>query len=325
MSGLLCVNAATDPDVLRVYKKVIRDTDFIEMFEVASESFDDYNVTEEYINEKMKEFIGDVIETACAEKKAERLTENNLKSVMETIIIQHVISLEPTLFSIIIDNLTEEELSQAFSGEFPERFNGLYNVLYVELRYILGFDERGIDVIFDDMQGYEWAYEAVDSLFNARIINGMSDFSYCPGEYVTREQFVKLLCEAFNITQGELTTEFADVDKNEWYYQYIEKMASNGLINGLGDGNFGIGRNITRQDMAVMMYRVGEKLGYFSALPTKLPFNDSNSISSYAITAVNSLRAYGIVNGDDLNNFNPLSNANRAEAAQIIYNMYKLN
>ncbi len=323
--SFFCVNAATDPDVLRVYKKVITDSDFIELFNVASESFDDYNVTEDYIHSKMKEFIGGVINTAVTDKTYGRIDESNLKSQMKTIIIQHVLGLDATLFAIILDNLTEEEMNQAFSGEFPKRFNGLYNVLYIELQYILGYKDRGVDVIFDDMQGYEWSSEAVDSLFNARIVNGMSDFLYCPGENVTREQFVKLLCEAFEITKGELETEFLDADKNAWYYPYLLNMASNGLVNGLGDGNFGIGRNITRQDMAVMMYRVGEKLGYFSSMPAQKPFEDSNEIASYAITAVNSLRANGIINGDDKNRFNPQKFATRAEAAQIIYNMYKYN
>ncbi len=323
--GFFCVDAATDPNVLRVYKKVITDSDFIEMFDTASESFVDYNVTEEYINDKMKDFISGVINTALTDQTYGRLTEENLKSEMKSIIIQHVMALDSTLFSIILDNLTSEELNQAFSGQFPARFNGLYNVLYIELQYILGYKERGVDIIFDDMQGYEWSFEAVDSLFNARIVNGMSDFMYCPGDNVTREQFVKLLCEAFEITQGELETEFSDADKNSWYYPYLKNMSSNGLINGLGDGTFGVGKNITRQDMAVMMYRVGENLGYFSSMPPQLPFNDSNEIASYAVTAVNSLRALGIVNGDTDNNFNPLSNATRAEAAQIIYNMYKIN
>jgi len=79
--GFFCVNAATDPDVLRVYKKVITDSDFIEMFDTASESFDDYNVTEEYINDKMKEFISGVINTALTDKKKNILNTKNVRVI----------------------------------------------------------------------------------------------------------------------------------------------------------------------------------------------------------------------------------------------------
>lgn len=324
LSSMLCVNAAWEPDVIRVYKKVITDENFSELFSEASNTFDDYGVTEEYVNEKLKKLISDVINTAHTDKKSGKLTKDNAKTEMKPIIIQHILALDATVFAIITDNLSEEELNKSFAGEFPKRFNSLYSVLYTELWYILGYMERGVEIIFDDMQGYEWAYEAVDTLFNAKIVNGMSDFLYCPAQFVTREQFAKLLCEAFDIKKGELEVDFFDADKNAWYYPYVENMASNGLINGVGNGFFGVGSNITRQDMAVMMYRVGEKLGYFSVSPSVNPFNDENSIAPYAIKAVKTLREQGIVKGDNMGNFNPSSNATRAEAAQIIYNMYKL-
>ncbi len=324
LSSPLCVNAAWEPDVIRVYKKVITDEQFSELFNEASKTFDAYGVTEEYVTDKLKTLISDVINTALADKKSGKLTKGNAKTEMKPIIIQHILALDATVFAIITDNLSEEELNKSFAGEFPKRFNSLYSVLYTELWYILGYTERGVEIIFDDMQGYEWANEAVDTLFNAKIVNGMSDFLYCPKQFVTREQFAKLLCAAFDIEKGELEVSFSDADKNAWYYPYIEIMASNGLINGIGNGIFGVGSNITRQDMAVMMYRVGEKLKYFSLSPTNYPFNDSGLIAPYAIKAVNTLREQGIVNGDNMGNFNPTSNATRAEAAQIIYNMYKL-
>ena len=51
------------------------------------------------------------------------------------------------------------------------------------------------------------------------------------------------------------------------------------------------------------------------------PFGDENDIRSYALDAVNTLKAEKIVNGDQNNNFNPLANTTRAEAAVIIYNV----
>ena len=95
-----------------------------------------------------------------------------------------------------------------------------------------------------------------------------------------------------------------------------------GIVGGIGDGLFGTGRNITRQDMAVMIYKaltakgVGLEAG-------ALAFSDSAAVSDYAKDAVAALANAEIINGQGDNTFNPNGEATRAEAASIIYGMYK--
>ena len=64
-----------------------------------------------------------------------------------------------------------------------------------------------------------------------------------------------------------------------------------------------------------------DKTGRTSGDAGAEPFGDENDIRSYALDAVNTLKAEKIVNGDQNNNFNPLANTTRAEAAVIIYNV----
>ncbi len=46
---------------------------------------------------------------------------------------------------------------------------------------------------------------------------------------------------------------FTDVDKDAWYYPYVASaLKFNIIVNGMGDGSFGMNLNIKRQDMAVM-------------------------------------------------------------------------
>ena len=94
-----------------------------------------------------------------------------------------------------------------------------------------------------------------------------------------------------------------------------------GLVQGIGDNQFAPNANIVRQDMAVIIKNILDKTGRTSGAAGAEPFGDENDIRSYALDAVNTLKAEKIVNGDQNNNFNPLANTTRAEAAVIIYNV----
>ena len=94
-----------------------------------------------------------------------------------------------------------------------------------------------------------------------------------------------------------------------------------GAINGYNDGSFGATKPITREEMAVMLYRVMQKqsrLEFASELKTNL--YDYNEISDYAKNSVVSLNYNKIIAGDEKGYFNPKNNATRAEVCKMIYN-----
>lgn len=322
-SSFSTVFAAKNSDVTRIYKAVVKNTDFADKLHSVVPLYADKGVTEDGVNQRIKMLITRVTDMALEEKKNGTLTEKNMNSRFKVILTDAVMMLEPVYLSMILDAYPEETILKIASGDVPEEFKQLYTVLEKEACCVLGFQERAVEIIFDDMQGYEWSYEAVDSLFNKDVINGVSDFIFNPSGNVTREQFVKMMCTAFGIQEGGRECNFSDVSASDWFYPYIMKMASNGLVSGISDSLFGTGNDISRQDMAVLIYRIGENLGYFSPETLKYPFADQNGIADYAITAVNTLKNNGVVNGDDTNMFNPQKGASRAEAAQMIYNFCK--
>jgi hypothetical protein len=85
---------------------------------------------------------------------------------------------------------------------------------------------------------------------------------------------------------------------------------------------FGLGQDITRQDMAVIIYRIGLRAGAFEPTYEVERFSDGYLIADYAVDAVYTLRAVGIMNGFE-NKANPRDSASRAETAQMLYNFYK--
>lgn len=176
---------------------------------------------------------------------------------------------------------------------------------------------------FADMESSSWAKEAVGYLYNAGIINGKSATSFEPESLVTREEFVKMLVVAFGEVDSSVNTEFVDVNPTSWYAPYVFSAFNRGIAVGKDDGAFGIGELITRQDMCVMAYRAAIKLKGFSASNVQNSFADGALISEYAHEGVGSLYSKGIIKGVGNNEFAPLANATRAQAAQLLYQLIK--
>lgn len=176
---------------------------------------------------------------------------------------------------------------------------------------------------FADMNGCEWAAEAVSFLVRMGAVNGRTETVFSPNDNVTREEFVKMILKAFsyNISSGECA--FSDVDKNAWYADYIFSAAQCGLINGVGTNCFGIGHNVTREDACVIITRILDNKGTaFNENAEYIPFTDDKYISDYARSAVEKLAANGIVGGTPDNSFSPKNGSTRAEAAKMIFEAY---
>lgn len=166
---------------------------------------------------------------------------------------------------------------------------------------------------FSDVPKEHWAYDAIAYLSKNNIIAGDGQGAFNPNGNITRAQLVKILCGAFGIEQRQGSS-FSDVDAGEWYSPYIEGAYAAGKIFGNGE-YFHPNDEITREDMAVMIYRFsGMTAGEQDAL-----FADHDDISEYAREAVYTLYGKGIISGMGDNVFAPGQNATRAQAAAIIY------
>lgn len=173
--------------------------------------------------------------------------------------------------------------------------------------------------IYTDLDGYDWAKTAIVTLSEKKILSGDGNGGFRPGDNITREEFCKLVVAAFELSTDDAKNDFNDVDDNEWYAEYVKIAAANGVVNGIGNGSFGIGQNITREDMAVMLYRAYTLSLKLDTDAKKVKFGDDASIADYAKDAVYALKAKSVINGVDGTNFAPKNLAQRAEAAKMIY------
>ncbi|MEE1049636.1 MAG: S-layer homology domain-containing protein, partial [Clostridia bacterium] len=115
---------------------------------------------------------------------------------------------------------------------------------------------------------------------------------------------------------------FSDVDAEDWFCDFVNIAYEKKLIKGIGDGLFGTGQFITRQDMCVMLCNALRSKGV-AVSDSEIAFADKDEIADYAKSAVSALYEMGIVNGVSETEFEPLGNATRAQAAKVVYGALK--
>lgn len=174
---------------------------------------------------------------------------------------------------------------------------------------------------FTDMADSHWAIESVLFLNGIGVISDSA--SYRPDDSITREEVVKMLICSFGELDENAECDFSDVTKDSWSYPYVASAFKAGMVNGVGENIFGSGRNISRQDALVMIYRiVKDKLEAVSE-DYVFEFSDADSVADYAEEAVKALCANGIVNGYEDGTFRPEASISRAECAKLLTTVFR--
>ncbi|MBQ7901249.1 MAG: S-layer homology domain-containing protein, partial [Clostridia bacterium] len=176
------------------------------------------------------------------------------------------------------------------------------------------------ETLFADMSAAPWAQQHVTQLYTKGIVSAA--VNYRPLDNITREEFVKMLVQLAGLTTDSSKPSFTDVNGSEWYVPYLAAAQKAGIVQGSDDGSFGIGKNITRQDMVVMAQRTVAVMNKALKLTNEaVNFADSSQISGYAASAVTEMQQAGVVSGMGNGCFEPTGLANRAQAAVVICNL----
>ena len=160
------------------------------------------------------------------------------------------------------------------------------------------------------------------------LLNGYEDGTFGPERDITREEFVKVVLEAFKIpVSDENDIVFKDVEAGNWSEKYIKTASGLGIINGVSSDEFGFGKPISRQDSTVIIKRVLDRLGLaFPEADASVMLTDASAIDGYATESVSLLVSQGIIIGNEKGEFVPKGNVSREQVAKIIYlTLEKLN
>ena len=174
---------------------------------------------------------------------------------------------------------------------------------------------------FTDVNESDWFYNDVYYVWKNGLMNGISANLFSPNSTLTRGMVVTVLYRH----EGEpsvagLSNPFPDVATGLWYTVAVKWAADKKIILGYSNGNFGTNDNVTREQLAAILYR------YAEYAETELPklrtypgFNDDASISEYAKDSVTALYRCEVINGKPNNRFDPKGSATRAEFAAMIH------
>ena len=172
---------------------------------------------------------------------------------------------------------------------------------------------------FTDVNDIDWYYDAADFVFSRGIMTGMTDTEFGPSVKLSRAQFATILYRM----EGEPEVAydpaaFPDVREGQFYTAPAMWAKSTGVISGYEDGRFGPADEITREQMAVMMYRYANILRLDTSAEGDMNgFPDAGRVSPFAEREVNWAVGAGLIKGDG-GNVNPQGTAERAQCATII-------
>jgi hypothetical protein len=171
---------------------------------------------------------------------------------------------------------------------------------------------------FTDVETDDWFYENVLYVYENGLMTGTGSDMFNPDGTMTRAMIVTVLYRMSGDT-GSYTNTFSDVPSGEWYEQAAAWAAANGITSGTGDDSFSPNAEITREQLAVMLYNYAKLKGFDTTQGGMAvrEFDDYDSISSYASEAMAWAVSVGLIQGSG-NMLNPQSSATRAEVATML-------
>lgn len=158
---------------------------------------------------------------------------------------------------------------------------------------------------FNDVSANDWFASAVDYVTGKGMMNGTADNTFSPKANTTRGMLMTVLARH----AGEDTT-----GGSVWYEKGMNWAKANGVSDGTNPQV-----NITREQLAAMLYRYAQNKKYdVSGAKSLDGYTDAQSVSSYAVPALQWANAAGVVTGKSGSKLDPKGNATRAEVAAML-------
>ena len=172
---------------------------------------------------------------------------------------------------------------------------------------------------FNDVSDKAWYYDAVAYANQHGLFKGVSANTFDPNGSTTRAMVVTVLWRMAGEPAAGASN-FSDVKDGVWYADAVTWAAENGIVNGVGDGLFKPDANITREQLAVILYNYADFMEYDMSgdLDTNIPsYDDATNISQYAYSSLGWACGSGLIEGDG-GKLDPKGQATRAQISAIL-------
>jgi uncharacterized repeat protein (TIGR02543 family) len=185
-------------------------------------------------------------------------------------------------------------------------------------KYAVGYNK----VDFADVVDSAWYGNAVTFAAAREITAGVGNGYFGSDEAVTRAQALVMIMKAFGINPDEnAENNFSDAG-NTYYTGYLAAARKLGITDGVGDNKFAPDRQVTRQELFVLIYNTLKNMNELPIATTVkelADFKDAGKVADYANKAVELFVKTGIISGSS-GNILPADSASRAQFVQVLYN-----
>ena len=171
------------------------------------------------------------------------------------------------------------------------------------------------DTKFSDMYGH-WAMKTVNDCVARGLFNGTSATKFSPNEKMTRAMLAVVLSRIENNSGDVSKMSFTDTPKDSWFSTAIAWAFEQDIVD--NGTSFRPDANITREEIADMLYRYAKTKNLVSDKASVLSFADSASVKPECVNGIAFCVDAGIIKGYDNNTVKPAGEATRAEVATMV-------
>lgn len=186
-------------------------------------------------------------------------------------------------------------------------------------KFAVGYKESADKITFTDIENH-WAKESIEFVSLRGLFTGTGQEKFSPDMPMTRGMFVTVLGRLENADVSSYkTSSFTDVKTDAYYKEYVEWASEYKIVEGISQDKFGPDMTITREQIAVILYRYSNYKNYDTTQGGMAirEFTDYESISDYGLQSMGWTVNTGILQGSD-NKLMAKDNATRAEVASIL-------
>ena len=173
---------------------------------------------------------------------------------------------------------------------------------------------------YKDLDTTKWYHEDTDYVLANNIMLGTSDIVFEPDTNLTRGMLVTILYRSEGEPATNRSIPFADVDMGEYYANAVIWAQQNGIVKGMSDTEYAPELNVTREQLATIMFRYAQFKGMEAvSAEENLHFEDASEIAEYAVAAMNWGVGKNYIFGRTESRILPKEAASRAEIAAFIH------
>ena len=176
-----------------------------------------------------------------------------------------------------------------------------------------------ITLPFKDVKADRWSYSAIKYAYENKLFSGTSANEFSPADEMTRGMLVTVLYRLAGEPAVNGDAGFADIKSGDWYAKAVAWAKANNIVSGVSASEFAPNKDITREQMAAILYRYASYKSYSTAANGSIAgFNDNANVSAFAKDAVSWAVGEKLISGTGNNTLAPKGNATREQVAAIL-------